>query len=52
MLWFKNLGAPPDIVEQVIQKYNFWDQAAIFSLKTSEIMLNQRQHVGEEIFTK
>ena len=36
-------------MEQVIQKFNFWDQAAIFSLKTLEIMLNQRQHVGKEV---
>ena len=35
-------------MEQIIQKFNFWDQAAIFSLKTSEIVLNQRQHVEKE----
>ena len=49
MLWFRYLGAPPDRVEQVNQKYNFWDQAAIFSVETSKIWLNQRQHVREEV---
>ena len=39
-------------MEQIIQKFNFWDQAAIFSLKTLEIMLNQRQHVEEEVLMK
>ena len=36
-------------MEQVNQKYNFWDQAAIFSVETSKIWLNQRQHVREEV---
>ena len=51
-LWFKHLGPPPVVVEQDVPKYNFWDQAAVCSLKTCEIMLKWRQLVQEEVCKK
>ena len=38
MLWSRHLGPKQDMVGQVVQKYNFWDQAAVCSLKSLEIM--------------
>ena len=38
MLWSKYLEPMQDMVGQVVQIYNFWDQAAVCSLKSLEIM--------------